>query len=47
MVYEWQKVFNGNLTGIDGAYKPSIVKASSSKEDLNSYEADYQAWKPE
>ena len=47
MVYKWQKVFNGNLTGIEGAYKPVIVRASSSKEDLDSYEADYQAWKPE
>ena len=47
MVYKWQKVFNGNLTGIEGAYKPSFVKVSSSKEDLNSYESDYQAWKPE
>ncbi len=47
MVYKWQKVFNGNLTGSEGAYKPSIVKVSSSNEDLNSYESDYQAWKPE
>ena len=47
MVYKWQKVFNGNLTGIEGAYKPVIVRASSSKEDLDSYESDYQAWKPE
>ena len=47
MAYEWQKVFNGNLTGIEGAYKPGIVRASSSKEDLDSYESDYQAWKPE
>ena len=47
MSYEWQKVFNGNLTGIEGAYKPGIVRASSSKENLDSYESDYQAWKPE
>ena len=47
MVYKWQKVFNGNLTGIEGAYKPVIVRASSSKEVLDSYESDYQAWKPE
>ena len=47
MVYKWQKVFTGNLTGIEGAYKPRIVKVSSLKEDLNSYESDYQAWKPE
>ena len=47
MVYKWQKVFNGNLTGIEGAYKPVIVRAGSSKADLDSYESDYQAWKPE
>ena len=46
-VYEWQKVFNGNLTGIEGTYKPGIVRVSSSKKDTSSYEADYQAWKPE
>ena len=45
--HKWQKLFNGNLTGIEGAYKPGIVRVSSSKEDLNSYESDYQAWKPE
>ena len=45
--YEWQKVFDGNLTGIEGAYKPVIGRASSIKEDLDSYESDYQAWKPE
>ena len=45
--YEWQKVFNGNLTGIEGTYKPGIVRVNSSKEDLNSYKSDYQAWKPE
>jgi NADH:ubiquinone oxidoreductase subunit len=47
MVYEWQKVFDGNLTGIEGAYKPGIVRDRSSKEDLEHYECDYQAWKPE
>ena len=45
--HNWQKLFNGNLTGIEGAYKPGTVRVSSSKEVFNSYESDYQAWKPE
>ena len=45
--YGWQKVFNGNLTGIKGTYKPGIARVSSSEEDLNSYKSDYKAWKPE
>ena len=44
---KWQKEFNGNLTGLDSAYKPSIVRTSGSEEDLDSYQSDYKAWKPE
>ena len=45
--YKWQKLFNGNVTGLDNAYRPHIVKANRSKEDLDNYQADYKAWKPE
>ena len=45
--HEWQKLFNGNLTGLDGVYKPRTVINSVSKEDLDSYQSDYKAWKPE
>ena len=45
--HEWQKLFNGNLTGLDGAYKPRMVGTSSSEKDLDSYQSDYKAWKPE
>ena len=45
--HEWQKLFNGNLTGLDGVYKPRTVRNSVSKEDLDSYQSDYKAWKPE
>ncbi len=45
--HKWQKQFNGNLTGLDSAYKPRIVRTSSSGEDLDSYQSDYKAWKPE
>ena len=45
--HKWQKQFNGNLTGLDSAYKPRIVRTSSSEEDLDSYQTDYKAWKPE
>ena len=45
--YEWQKPFDGNLTGIEGAYKPEIVRSSSSRDDLDKYQCDYKAWKPE
>ena len=47
LTYEWQKVFNGNLTGLESAYKPSIMRTSGSKEDLDNYQFDYKAWKPE
>ena len=45
--HEWQKLFNGNLTGLDSAYKPRILRTSGSEEDLDSYQSDYKAWKPE
>ncbi len=45
--YKWQKLFDGNLTGLDSAYKPSAVKNSGSEHDLDSYQSDYKAWKPE
>ena len=47
MVYKWQKVFNGNLTGLDTAYKPHVAKADYLKEDSRIYKSDYKAWKPE
>ena len=46
--YEWQKLFNGNSSGLDSAYKPYIVKrAGGLEEDLDNYQSDYKAWKPE
>ena len=45
--HKWQKLFNGNLTGLDSAYKPRFVRTSGSEEDLDSYQSDYKAWKPE
>ena len=47
MTYKWQKVFDGNLTGLNSAYKPRIVRTNSSKEDLDNHQFDYKAWKPE
>ena len=47
MTYEWQKRFIGNLTGLDGAYKPEILRANKKNEDLDRYQSDYKAWKPE
>ena len=47
MTYEWQKVFDGNLTGLESAYKPRISRTSNSEEDLDNYQFDYKAWKPE
>ena len=46
-IHEWQKLFNGNLTGLDSVYKPRTAITSASKEDLDSYQSDYKAWKPE
>ena len=45
--YEWQKLFNGNVTGLDSAYKPDFLRARSSEKSLDSYQSDYKAWKPE
>ena len=45
--HKWQRQFNGNLTGLDSAYKPRRVRTGSSEEDLDSYQSDYKAWKPE
>ena len=45
--YLWQKRFDGNKTGLDSAYKPSIIRVGRSKEDLENYHSDYKAWKPE
>ena len=45
--YKWQKLFDGNLTGLDGAYKPRMLKNSGSEKGLDSYQTDYKAWKPE
>ena len=47
MTHEWQKRFSGNLTGLDGAYKPEILRANKKNEDLDRYQSDYKAWKPE
>lgn len=45
--YDWQKIFNGNSTGLDSAYKPSIIRSGLTDDDLDSYQSDYKAWKPE
>ena len=47
ITFEWQKHFDGNKTGLDSAYKPSIIRVDRPKEDLESYHSDYKAWKPE
>ena len=47
ITYEWQKRFDGNATGLGSAYKPSIKREGRSKEDLEHYQSDYKAWKPE
>ena len=45
--YEWQKFFKGNASGLDSAYKPSIIREGRLNEDLEDYQSDYKAWKPE
>ena len=45
--HKWQKQFKGNLTGLNNAYKPRIVRTNGSKEDLGNHQFDYKAWKPE
>ena len=47
ITYEWQKRFDGNATGLGSAYKPSTIIAGRSKEELEHYQSDYKAWKPE
>ena len=47
MTYDWQKRFSGNLTGLNGAYKPEILRANKKNEDSDRYQSDYKAWKPE
>ena len=47
ITYEWQKRFDGNTTGLNSAYKPSKIRENRSKEDLEDYQSDYKAWKPE
>ena len=44
--YKWQKLFIGNLTGLDTAYKPGIIKVTEKKEELDNYQSDYKAWNP-
>ena len=46
-IFDWQKTFNGNKTGLDIAYKPKVNRAEGSKDSLDNYEYDYKAWKPE
>ena len=47
ITYEWQKPFKGNATGLDSAYKPSIMRVERQIEDLDDHQSDYKAWKPE
>ena len=47
ITYGWQKIFKGNETGLDSAYKPSIIRKGRLAEDLDNYQSDYKAWKPE
>ena len=34
ITYEWQKLFKGNISGLDGAYTPSIVTTERLNKDL-------------
>ncbi len=45
--YDWQKLFKGNLTGLDSAYKPNMIKTGVPKEGFKNFQSDYKAWKPE
>ena len=45
--YKWQKIYDGNLTGLDSSYKPYIARAKGLNEDADNYKSDYKAWKPE
>ena len=46
-MFYWQKKFSGNDSGLQNAYRPSMIKSVSQKESLESYEYDYKAWNPE
>ena len=45
--YEWQKRYGGNSTGLNSAYKPSVLREGRTNEDLENFQSDYKAWKPE
>ena len=47
VTYNWQKLFDGNLTGLDSAYKPHTMRTRVSKEGSVNFQSDYKAWKPE
>ena len=47
LTYEWQKRYDGNSTGLDSAYKPSVLKVGQLNVDLENFQSDYKAWKPE
>ena len=47
ITYDWQKFYKGNATGLDSAYKPSTIRGGRQNEDLDDYQSDYKAWKPE
>ena len=45
--YDWQKRYDGNSTGLDSAYKPSNLRVDQINVDLENFQSDYKAWKPE
>ena len=47
ITYDWQRLFKGNASGLDSAYRPSIIGAERVNKDLNEHKSDYKAWKPE
>ena len=47
LTYDWQKRYNGNPTGLDSAYKPSLLGMGEKNRDLKNFQSDYKAWKPE
>ena len=47
LTYEWQKRYDGNSTGLDSAYKPSVLRVGQTNMDLENFQTDYKAWKPE
>ena len=42
-----RKRYDGNSTGLGSAYKPSILRVGQINEDLENFQSDYKAWKPE